>query len=321
MEKNIPLIAIVGPTASGKTEAGVRIAQAFDGEVLCVDSRTVYKGMDIGTAKVKGDKGKKWEQGDWNIQKLFEPAPTLVDGIPHWGIDLVEPDQPFSVADFVTYAQGKILDIVSRGKVPVLVGGTGLYFRALLDGLTLTDVEPDPALRTELEAKSTEELAELLGEYDPDAAATIDTDNRRRLVRALEIVMTTGESLASRQKKVETPYDVCWIGMDVDREVLFERITTRVDMMVAAGLVDEARTLYQKYGAESQAMSGIGYRQLALFLQGKMPLREAVERIKSDSRHYAKRQLTWFKAEGDRITWVQTVATAITTVSNFMAKR
>lgn len=320
MKKTIPIIAFVGPTASGKTEAGVRLAQTFDGEVLCVDSRTVYKGMDIGTAKVVGEKGNKWQGDDWRINKLFEPAPTLVEGIAHWGLDLVDPGEPFCVADFVTYAQNKILDIVARGKLPVLVGGTGLYFRALLDGLTLTDVEPDPALRAELEAKSTPDLVELLGEHDPDAVAAIDVDNRRRVVRALEIVMTTGESLASRQKKIETPYDVCYIGLDVDRDVLFERINTRVDGMVAQGLVDEARGLYQKYGAESQAMSGIGYRQLAAFFQGKLPLRESLERIKHDTRQYAKRQLTWFRAEGERIIWVTTIADAIAAARKFLAK-
>ncbi len=316
--QKITLIAIVGPTASGKTEAGVRVAQAVDGEVLCVDSRTVYRGMDIGTAKVRGEKGDKWKTGEWSIGKLFEPAPVMIEGIPHWGVDLVDPHEPFSVADFVAYAQKKITEIVGRGKVPVLVGGTGLYFRALLDGLTLTDVEPDPALRADLEAKSTEALVDMLGERDPDAVASIDTDNRRRLVRALEIVMTTGESLASRQKKVETPYEVCWIGMDIDRDVLSDRIAQRVDAMVAEGLVDEARTLYQKYGADSQAMSGIGYRQLAAFFEKKLPLRDAIDRIKSDTRHYAKRQLTWFRAEGDRISWVKTVAEAIMLAKKFI---
>lgn len=307
--RKIQVIAVVGPTASGKTDAGVRIAQAVDGEVVCVDSRTVYRGMDIGTAKVRGEKGDHVAQAT-SIKALFEPAPIMVDGVPHWGVDLVDPVEPFSVADFVAYAKKKINDIVARGKVPVLVGGTGLYFRALLDGLTLTDVEPDLGLRAELEAKATEDLVEMLGERDPDAAASIDLQNRRRLVRALEIVMTTGKALKAQQQKVVTPYEVTWIGMEIDRERLYENINYRVDVMVAEGLVDEARGLLAKYGSESQAMSGIGYRQLADFFQGKITLRAAVDLIKTDTRHYAKRQLTWFKAD-QRVLWAHSVAQAI----------
>lgn len=325
--KKIPVIALVGPTASGKTDVGVRLAQAFDGEVLCVDSRTVYKGMDIGTAKVTGKKGDKWpayttreeDAGTWDIRKLFESAPVLVEDIPHWGVDLVEPDAPFTVADFKDYAEKKIADMVSRGKTPILVGGTGLYFRALLDGLTLTDVEPDTALRTELDAMSTEELAEMLGELDPDAASTIDADNRRRLVRAIEIVRTTGEPLAAQQQKTVTPYDACWIGMDVERDELYRRIDERIAGMIAGGLVDEARKLYEKFGSTSQAMSGIGYRQLAAFFEGKMRLRDAVERIQFDTHHYAKRQLTWFKANS-RVHWVTNVKDAIVTARAFLEK-
>lgn len=317
--QHIPLIAVVGPTASGKSEVGIRIAQSVDGEVLCVDSRTVFRGMDIGTAKVKGEEGDKWASG-WLITKLFENAPVLVEGVPHWGIDLVEPNEAFTAADFVAYAKKKIFDIVSRGKVPVLVGGTGLYFRALLDGLTLTDVEPDAALRAELESKSLDQLIEMLGDADPDAAANIDVQNRRRVVRALEIVKTTGQPLKEQQKTIKTPYEVCWIGVEREREELYRRIDERVDGMIAEGLIDEARRLFERYGAESQAMSGIGYRQLAIFFQGKMKLREAVERIKFDTHHYAKRQFTWFKAD-TRVQWVATTAEAILRANDFLTKK
>lgn len=314
--QKIPLIAVVGPTASGKTDVGVRLAQAFDGEVLCVDSRTVYKGMDIGTAKVHGTR--MWApEAPTDIHSLFSEKPFVVEGIPHWGIDLVEPDAPFTVADFKDYAEKKIADMVSRGKIPVLVGGTGLYFRALLDGLTLTDVEPDMALRTELDAMATEELAEMLGELDPDAASTIDADNRRRLIRAIEIVRTTGEPLAAQQQKTVTPYDACWIGMDVERDELYRRIDERSAAMIGGGLIDEARRLYEKFGSTSQAMSGIGYRQLAAFFEGRMKLRDAVERIQFDTRHYAKRQLTWFKAN-PRVHWVTNVKDAITIAREFL---
>ncbi len=314
----IKVIAVVGPTASGKTDVGVRLAQALDGEVICVDSRTVYKGMDIGTAKVIGPVAdSRTVATGLVIADLFAPRALMVEEVPHWGIDLVQPDEAFTAADFVEYAKNKIADINRRGKLPILVGGTGLYFRALLDGLTLTDVDADPALRIELEAKSTEDLLELLGEHDPEAASTIDEKNRRRIVRALEIVMTTGTTLKSQQKTVETPYDVLYLGMEVERDVLFERINARVDVMIGSGLIDEARGLLEKYGAESQAMSGIGYRQLARFFAGTLPLREAIERIKIDSRHYAKRQLTWFKAD-QRVVWVKSIIEALTEAKKWL---
>ncbi len=316
--KKISLIALVGPTASGKSEVGIRLAQAFDGEVLCVDSRTVYKGMNIGTAKIQGKR--MWApEAPTDIHSLFAEKPVMVDGVPHWGIDLVEPDAPFTVADFKDYAEKKIVDMVSRGKTPILVGGTGLYFRALLDGLTLTDVEPDVALRNELDAMSTEALAEMLGELDPDGASSIDADNRRRLIRAIEIVRTTGEPLAAQQQKSETPYDACWIGMDVERDELYRRIDERIAAMIAGGLIDEARKLYEKFGSTSQAMSGIGYRQLAAFFEGKMKLRDAVERIQFDTHHYAKRQLTWFKAN-QRVHWVMDVKDAIAIAREFLKR-
>lgn len=315
--KKIPVIAVVGPTASGKTEVGIRLAQAFDGEVVCVDSRTVYRGMDVGTAKIQGVRIAAPE-ARYVIHSLFAEKPIVVDGVAHWGIDLVDPDEAFTVADFKEYAEKKISDIVGRGKLPILVGGTGLYFRALLDGLTLTDVEPDAALRNELDAMSTEALAEMLGDLDPDAASTIDTDNRRRLVRAIEIVRTTGEPLAARQQTHDTLYDVLYIGMDVERDELYARIDERVAAMIGGGLIDEARGLYEKFGSTSQAMSGIGYRQLAAFFEGKMKLRDAVERIQFDTRHYAKRQLTWFKAN-PRVHWVTSVKDAIAAARDFIA--
>ncbi len=272
--QKIRVIAIVGPTASGKSDVAFRVAKAVGGEVLCVDSRTVYRGMDVGTAKGSG-----------------------------WGTDLVNPDEAFTVADFVEYAKVKIDEIVSWGKVPVLVGGTGLYFRALLDGLTLADVAPNEVLRAEWEGKSTDELVEMLRVQDANAVNTIDTKNRRRVLRALEIVTATGAPLSERQQKVATPYDVCWIGVDVPTDELFRRIDARVDEMIANGLEAEVRVLYEKYGGSPRAMSGIGYHQFVEYFEGKTTLDAAIARIKTDTRSYAKRQRTWFKAD-KRIQWV-----------------
>jgi tRNA dimethylallyltransferase len=299
------LIAIVGPTASGKTAAGIAVARAYDGEVICADSRTIYKGMDIGTAKPEGKR--EWEAGSWT---LGAEAPLLVEGIPHWGIDLVEPDETFTVSEFQAYADKKITEIVGRGKTPILVGGTGLYIRAVIDRPTFAEVPPDPNFRAEVATLSDAQLFEEIAERDPDGAATIDEKNRRRLERALEILRGTGKTLAASRSWGEKIYEPIMIGMSVPRDVLFERLDMRVDTMVAQGLVDEVRALRQKYGSEAPGMTGIGYRQICEFFDGQSRLGDAVTRIKIDTRHYAKRQETWFKRD-ERITWVTSAAEAV----------
>lgn len=300
------VLAVIGPTASGKTDLAIELARQFDGEVICADSRTVYKEMTIGTAKPQGERG---EAERISIGMLFSEKPILVNDIPHWGLDLVAPNESFTVADFKKYAEQKIEEILRRGKLPILVGGTGLYISAVIDNLTLTSVQVNPELRKELVAMSDEALIERLKEKDYDAYETIDTANRRRVLRALEIIETTSKPLSASQTKGEEKYDALILGVDVAREALYERIDTRVDKMVAVGLVNEVRNLKNKYGCEVNAMTGIGYRQICAFLNGEMRLREAIELIKRDSRHYAKRQLTWFKRDA-RIQWIDSFARA-----------
>lgn len=300
------ILVLVGPTASGKTAIGIELARLFDGEVLCVDSRTIYKEMAIGTAKPQGEKG---QDEPLSIQMLFSEKPIIVEGIPHWGLDLVFPNESFTVANFKQYAEQKIEEILGRGKLPILVGGTGLYISAIIDNLSLTKVTANEELRKELEKLSDEDLLKRLEEKDPFAFETIDTTNRRRVLRALEIIETTGEPLEKSRTKGEERYDALMIGIDVDREILYERINERVDRMIASGLVDEVRQLKDRYGCEGNAMTGIGYRQICAFLNGKMRLREAIDLVKRDSRHYAKRQLTWFKRDA-RIYWVDSLQSA-----------
>ena len=306
------IIAVVGPTASGKTAVGIALARAFDGEVVAADSRTIYRGLDIGTAKPTGE---RMLGGD--LKEMAAEKPLMVEGIPHWSIDIADPDEVFSVAGYQAYADKVIDGILRRSHVPIIVGGTGLYIRALIDRPNFTEVPPNDALRVELATLSNAELMAEIAERDPDTASTIDEDNRRRLERAIEILRATGKTLAETQKFDKPRYEALQIGLEIERDNLYSRIDERVDVMIAGGLVDEVRELRNKYGNNATAMTGIGYRQVSEFLDGKTKLKDAVTRIKFDSHHYAKRQETWFKRD-ERIVWVHDAKGAIETAQKFL---
>lgn len=284
------VIAIVGSTASGKTALGIEIAKRWNGEVICVDSRQVYRGMDVGTAKPKGT---------WVAGNTF-----LVDGVPHWGIDLVDPDEPFSAADYKAYTTNKINEILSSGKLPILVGGTGLWLKTVIDNLDLTSTPGDGVLRAELESRTLGDLYHEYKQLDPEGAAFIDRQNKRRVVRALEVTKLTGKPWSQLQTAGEPLYDTLQIGLLVSRDELAQRIDRRVQEMVARGLMDEVRRLKEKYGCGIESMTGIGYRQLCTFFCDRQNLSEVIEDIKRDTRQYAKRQMTWFKRD-ERIVWVK----------------
>ncbi len=313
------LLVIVGPTASGKTALALELAKQFDGELIAADSRTVYRGMDIGTAKPVGVHravAHDYGSGPMDINQLVAEQPIIVEGVPHWGLDLVDPDEDFTVSDFKKYCLTKIAEITERGHLPILVGGTGLYIRSVVDNLSLTETPPNLELRAELERLTNAELLERLERQDPETAETIDSMNRRRLVRALEIIETTGAPLSASQTKGEPLFDLLEIGVEVEREELMRRIDERVDGMIAGGLVDEVRALKEKYGCDGQAMTGIGYRQICQFLQGYVTLKDGIELLKRDSRAYAKRQLTWFRRD-ERIHWIKQRQEAIDLMANF----
>lgn len=310
------IIALVGPTASGKTALGMAIARRFGGEVICVDSRTVYRGMDIGTAKPRGKvEGRGLKSTD--TESLFlEDSCLILEDVPHWGIDLVEPNEEYNISQFKPFAEKKIKEIISRGSVPILVGGTGLWVDAIVDNLEIPKVKPDPELRRALEKK---ELSELFAEYkslDPVGALVIDRFNPRRLIRAIEVCRTTGEPFSKLRRKGEPNYDCLWLGVDVPREELFQRIEDRVDAMIAAGLVGEVRVLKDRYGCDAPSMSGIGYRQMCGFLEGQQSLVDAITDIKADTKSYAKRQMTWWR-KNPRIKWIITADSAMLEVSRF----
>jgi len=335
------LITIVGPTASGKTALGILIAKLIDGEVISADSRVVYKGMDIGTAKPEADSSSP-SQGEGgggvlngaqvkpNILELFPGnKPIVVEGVPHWGIDLIHPNEEYSVADFKVYAEQKIKEILSRGHVPILVGGTGLWVSAVVDNLDLSSTPADESLRVKLESMSLGDLFHEYKQLDPSGAEVIDRENKRRLVRALEVTLLTGKPFSQLQTKGEPKYDVLQIGMSVDREELNERINDRVEEMIAKGLVSEVRVLKEMYGGEIDAMTGIGYRQIVDFLEsrpspltkgglrGVCTLQDAIKEIKKDTRHYAKRQMTWFKRD-KRIQWITKSEQAMELATSFL---
>ncbi len=282
----IPLVAIVGPTAVGKTGLAVALGPEFRAEVVSADSRQFYRGMDIGTAK---------------------PTPEERACVPHHLIDIAAPDETIGLAQFLRLARAAIAGVYARGRTPFLVGGTGQYVRALLKGWQVPEVPPDPQLRTELEAEVERDPAvlwERLMNLDPDAAEFIDPRNVRRIIRALEVCLKTGRPFSEQRRRFPPPYRVLQVGLTMEREALYARADARVDAMVAAGLVAEVRELLEAgYGWELPAMSALGYIQFKPYFEGKATLGEVVERIKLDTHDFIRRQYTWFRLHSPRIHW------------------
>lgn len=302
-----PLVVLLGPTAVGKTELSLQLAERFHGEIVGADSRQIYQGMDIGTAK---------------------PTPEERARVPHHLIDLFPPDQIFTLAEYQQLAYAAIDAIHARGRVPFLVGGTALYVRAVVEGLRIPEVPPDPALRAELEAvlaeQGREELFRRLAAHDPATAATIDRNNPRRLLRALEIVLLTGRSKVELEGADPPPYAILQLGLTRPRAALYARIDRRVEQMVEAGWVEEtARLLDQGYAPTLPAMTSLGYREIAAYLRGEMDLAAAVTRIQVETHRYVRHQLTWFRRMRG-ITWFDletpdVEAAIFDTVADFLA--
>ena len=267
MEK-IKLLAVVGPTASGKTALAVALAQAYGGEVISCDSMQIYKHMSIATAK---------------------PTAAEMQGVRHHLIDFLEPSESFSVAEYVALATQAAAEITARGKLPVLCGGTGLYYSSFVDGVRFSEAGSDPDYRRRLEARAqcegAQALLEELRAFDPQAAAALHPHNLKRIIRAMEHYHLTGETIT-------VSFGIAFR----DRQQLYARINRRVDEMLAQGLVEEARQYYA-FGQLGTASAAIGYKELKPYLEGEMPLEEAVENLKKETRHYAKRQITWFKRD------------------------
>ena len=281
VEMNNRVIAVVGATASGKTSYAIELAKKINGEIISADSRLVYKGMDIGTAK---------------------PTIDEMQEIPHYMIDVVEPEYNYSVGLYVKEAKKHITDIISRGKVPIVVGGTGLYFRVLLENYDLPDVKPDYELRKELSSYSYEELLEMLTKLDEKASNSVEKNDKKKLIRYIEIIKLAGKPLDLVRGVKEKEFNVEWVGLNFPREILYDRINKRVDLMIEQGLIDETKKLLQKHGRISNITDTIGYREVLSYLDGELSLDEAKDKLKQNTRNYAKRQLTWFR-KNEQINW------------------
>ncbi|MDX5981968.1 tRNA (adenosine(37)-N6)-dimethylallyltransferase MiaA [Exiguobacterium profundum] len=282
--KKTPVVVIVGPTAVGKTKTGIELAKAFDGEIVSGDSVQVYRGMDIGSAKVTKEEA---------------------EGIPHHLIDICDPDDAMSVAMFQQLARAAIDDIYARGKLPIIVGGTGLYIRSILYDYEFVERPVDEALREELErlaeVEGREALHQRLVQLDPERAATIHPNNVRRVVRALEVAMQ-GDTQTTDSAPSEH-YDYRLFVLHADREILYDRINQRVDAMMEAGLVEEVERLLAQGYRDTQAMRAIGYKEIIPYVEGKISKDRATDLLKQHTRQFAKRQLTWFRHQFDGI-WV-----------------
>lgn len=269
------VIAVVGPTASGKTKMAIELAHELDGEIISADSRLVYKGFDIAAAK---------------------PRMEEREGIPHYMIDIVEPEFDYSVGNYYDDAKKIIFDIVSRGKTPIVAGGTGLYIRILLEHYNLPRVEANYELRNELDKKDKEELLKELEELDSVTCKRLRDANKRRIVRAIEVIKTLNKPISQIEIEKEPEFDVDWkMPVLTSRQDLYDRIDSRVDKMIEDGLIDETKFLLKKHGRIKNFVCTIGYQEILAYLDGKWTLEEAVDKLKQHTRNYAKRQLTWFR--------------------------
>lgn len=288
-----PLLILTGPTAVGKTALSIELAKALNGEIISADSMQVYRHMDIGSAKATKEE---------------------MDGVPHHLIDVLEPDEEFNVVIFQKLAKQALEDIYSRGKLPIVAGGTGFYIQALLYDIDFKENEEEHPIRRELEAlaqKAGEQGPELLHgmlkEVDPDAAREIHANNIKRVIRAIEYFRETGERISAHNQEMrqkESPYNFLYYVLNRDRASLYARIDQRVDLMMEQGLVEEVKELKRMGCHRGQtSMQGLGYKEILDYLDGKYSLEEAVSILKRDTRHFAKRQLTWFKRERD-VRWL-----------------
>lgn len=278
------ILVLAGPTAVGKTELSIKLAKALNGEIISTDSMQIYKGMDIGSAKITKEE---------------------MDGVTHHMIDVVNPDEEFSVADYKEMAEAAIKDIISRGKLPILTGGTGLYINSLTCNMSFTESEKDEGYREELsklmEEEGTEYVHNMLKEIDPISYESIHPNNRKRVIRALEVYKLTGKPFSSYNVGSDlynSKYDVYYYVLNMERSKLYERINKRVDIMYEKGLLDECIKLRNLgYTSSMQSMQGIGYKEVLQYLEGDITLEESIDMVKQGSRNYAKRQLTWFRKD------------------------
>lgn len=289
------LLVIVGPTGVGKTKTGLKLSDKFNGEIISADSRQIYKYMDIGTGKeveeLREDRAKK-HNGKWEVEGVYIHL-----------YDIIEPDQTFSVAQFQQRAYENIRFLQSVRKLPILVGGTGLYVQAVIEGLKVPKVPPDQKLRAQLEARPLDDLVDMLVKYDPASAKKVDLRNPRRIIRALEVFMKTGKSLASLQEKFSPDFDILEVGLSAPREHVYKRLDEQVEKWFELGFIEEVKELLKKgFSEDLTSMTSIGYRQVVAYVKGQLTLEVAKQRIKFERHNYVRRQLSFLKRD-KRIFW------------------
>jgi tRNA dimethylallyltransferase len=321
-----PIIVLTGPTASGKTAMSFALAKKNNAEIICADSMTVYRGMDIGTDKPtprinkskdiihNEDKARSTRNSKLEIRDPVDAI--IINGVRHHLLDILNPDQEFNASIFKNDVAKVVADIQSRGKIPMLVGGSLLYIDSYVYDYDMPQVAPDPKLREELEQKTNDDLFAELVSLDPDAEWTIDRNNRRRVVRALEVCLKSGAPFTSQKAKKKLPKCTLYLAVAGEREVLYGKINKRVDEMMAEGFLEEVQSLYKKYD-HSTALQATGYRQLVQYIDGEVSLDDAIEQTKKSHRNFAKRQLTWLRRNKDVI-WIKTEAEADTQISKFL---
>lgn len=295
-----PLFVVAGPTAVGKTETALGLAREFDGEIVSADSRTIYRSMDIATAK---------------------PSRAEQALVPHHLIDVVEPDGELTLAEYQTLSYRAIDDIFARNKIPFLVGGTGLYVRAVVEGYNIPRVPPNMVRRMELEQIAAPELYARLQALDPEIAQTILPNNTRRMIRALEVIEATGTKMSDLQTRHPPPYPVVKIGLSLPRPLLYARVDARIDQMISNGLVDEVRRLVERgYAFDLPSMTSLGYREIGAYVRGEITLDEAVTLLKSNTRKFIRHQYNWFRPTDPQIHWFDLSVSSYDEIRQFVGR-
>ena len=337
-----PLIVILGPTSSGKTEMGLKLAREYNGEIINADSRQIYREMDIGTGsptlchsgsnrwfhspeglwKLNAKRNKnaaQMQKGSTALKGLWSQRNNiiLINNIPHHLFNIKNPNQKFSLSQYKKLAIKTINDIHKKGKIPILVGGTGLYISAIVDNLEIPKASPNNDIRKKLEKHTNQYLYKYLKKIDPKSTKIIGENNKRKLIRAIEVYKLTGKAFSDQQIKGEPLFNILQIGIKIDREKLCKKIDSRVDEMIKNGLVKETKKLSKKYSFNLPAMSGIGYFEIGQFLKNKINLDDAIQKIKFRTHQYARRQMTWFKKD-ERIEWVENYSETKKMVKKFL---
>ncbi len=303
------LIIILGPTASGKTGLALQLAKEFNGELINADSRQIYREMDIATNKI--------DVNEISREELKDETVYFIKDVPIYMLDLINPDKTFSLADYKKIALKKIYEIQNKDKLPILVGGTGLYISSITDNLEIPKAPANKSLRNELEQKDSADLFKVLQKLDPDSAESIGRNNKRKLIRALEVYKITGKPFSKSQIKGTPLFNILEIGIQIDRKELYEKIDKRVDQMIKSGIIEETKKLQEKYSSDLPAMTGIGYKEIGSYLRSEISLDEAIQQIKWHTHQYARRQITWFKRD-NRIRWIKDYQEAKKLIEEFL---